>query len=304
MAASKPGVRPSHVPALRAAATMIPFVVLTLPLIVLFGLYLYVRGHVAIWYGRYVRPLLAKGGASVYHGAVRPGATDGSGKRHVHHHPALAEAATTLAVKLRRGEYTSAELVEVFISQIERVNPIMNAVCAKRFETARAEARAADALLAAARAGKRAVDSLPPFLGVPCSMKECLAVEGMPQSSGVVARKDFRATADATVVARYKAAGLIILANTNVSELCMWYSSANYLYGASRNAYDTRRIVGGSSGGEAALISAAGAPCGIGSDIGACHRIVVCSVCLCVSVAASRHSTAEVPVSMACSPVA
>ena len=66
-------------------------------------------------------------------------------------------------------------------------------------------------------------------------------------------------------------AGFIILATTNLSELCMWYESNNKVYGRTNNAYNGRRIVGGSSGGEAALISAAGAPCGIG-------------VCMCVCV--------------------
>lgn len=261
------GMRPSHARALRAGISMLVFVVAALPLVLAFGAYLLVRGHAAIAFTRCRRYFARRGRG------VRQGEQHKRGRAHVHHHPALAEPATVLAQKLRAGEYSSAELVDAFIAQIERVNPVMNAVCARRYDVARAEAAAADALLKQARAGKRGWETLPPFCGVPCSMKECLAVAGMPQSSGVVARKAYRAAQDATVVARYKRAGFIILANTNVSELCMWYSSSNFVYGPSRNAYDPRRIVGGSSGGEAALISAAGAPCGIGSDIGGSIRM-------------------------------
>lgn len=55
-----------------------------------------------------------------------------------------------------------------------------------------------------------------------------------------------------------KRAGAIVLAITNVSEVCMWWESNNTIYGRSKNPYDTRRIVGGSSGGEGALLSAGG----------------------------------------------
>jgi fatty acid amide hydrolase 2 len=70
-----------------------------------------------------------------------------------------------------------------------------------------------------------------------------------------------------------KNAGAIHLAMTNVSEVCMWWESVNAVHGRSRNAYDGRRIVGGSSGGEGALISAAGSLVGIGSDIGGSIRM-------------------------------
>lgn len=70
-----------------------------------------------------------------------------------------------------------------------------------------------------------------------------------------------------------KEAGAIVLAITNVPEVCMWWESVNTLYGRSKNPYDTRRITGGSSGGEAALIGAAGSVIGLGSDIGGSIRM-------------------------------
>lgn len=71
---------------------------------------------------------------------------------------------------------------------------------------------------------------------------------GMPNSSGLVTRKDYRCENDCPVVERLREAGAIPYCITNVSELCMWYESANRLYGRSCNPYNTSRIVGGSSG--------------------------------------------------------
>ncbi|KAK6013430.1 hypothetical protein OSTOST_21252 [Ostertagia ostertagi] len=70
-----------------------------------------------------------------------------------------------------------------------------------------------------------------------------------------------------------EAAGAILIAVTNVPEACYWVETSNGIYGQTKNPYDTRRSVGGSSGGEGALISAAGSVIGIGSDIGGSIRI-------------------------------
>lgn len=71
---------------------------------------------------------------------------------------------------------------------------------------------------------------------------------GMPNTSGLVNRRNVIATSDATVVSRLKQAGAIPLGVTNCSELCMWYESSNRVYGRTNNPYDLQRIVGGSSG--------------------------------------------------------
>ncbi|MDB4964737.1 MAG: hypothetical protein JWN44_426 [Myxococcales bacterium] len=176
-----------------------------------------------------------------------------------------------LARRIRGGQLTSRAAVEAHIARIDAVNPVINAVVAARYAQARAEADAADARIAATPAGER--DGLPPYLGVPCTIKECFALTGMPQSSGLVARKDFIADCDATTVARLRAAGAIPLGVTNVSELCMWYESNNRVYGRTNNPYDPSRIVGGSSGGEGAIIGAGGSPFGLGSDVGGSIRM-------------------------------
>jgi fatty acid amide hydrolase 2 len=108
---------------------------------------------------------------------------------------------------------------------------------------------------------------------VPCTIKESFSLAGMPNSSGLVARAGLRAGADATAVARLRRAGAIPVGVTNVSELCMWMESDNRVYGRTRNPYDPRRIVGGSSGGEGAVVAAAGVPFGLGSDVGGSIRM-------------------------------
>jgi fatty acid amide hydrolase 2 len=173
--------------------------------------------------------------------------------------------AVEIAARIRAGTLSPVEAVEAHIGRIQAVNPHINAVCVDRFDAARQEARQAEA---AVRAG----GELPPFHGVPCTIKELIAVEGLPWTAGVVARKHIRATQDAPQVARLREAGAIIMGLTNISEAGLWLESDNKVYGRTRNPWDTRRMAGGSSGGEAAVIGAGGSPMGLGADIGGSIR--------------------------------
>ena len=176
-------------------------------------------------------------------------------------------SATRLAHLIRQRQVSSCEGVDAHIAAIERVNPRLNAVVQGRFEQAREEARRADVAVASRGPGE-----LPPLLGVPCTIKEAFAVQGMPNACGVVARKDVTAREDATVVARLREAGAIPLGVTNTSELCVWMESDNRVYGRTNNAYDVARTAGGSSGGEGSIIGAGASPFGIGSDVGGSLR--------------------------------
>ena len=179
----------------------------------------------------------------------------------------LTLSATRLAELIRSRQATSRDILERHIARIEAVNPALNAVVAKRYTEARFEADAADARVLAGEEG------LPPFHGVPCTIKECFSLTGMPHSAGLVARKHVRATSDATTVARVRAAGAIPMGVTNTSELCMWMETNNRLYGRTNNPYDVSRIVGGSSGGEGAIVGSGASPFGLGSDIGGSIRM-------------------------------
>ncbi len=169
---------------------------------------------------------------------------------------------------VRARKVSARELFEAHAAQIARANPSINALVTLRLETARAEADAADERLA-----REGADGLPAFHGVPCTIKESFALEGMPWTAGLVSRRGTVAERDAPTVARLRAAGLIPLGVTNTSELCMWFESHNYNYGRTTSAYDPGRIAGGSSGGEGAAVGSGMSPCGLGSDIGGSIRL-------------------------------
>jgi fatty acid amide hydrolase 2 len=175
---------------------------------------------------------------------------------------------TALARLIREGALSSREAVEHHIARVERVNPILNAVVHTRFDAARSEADAADA-----RTRTTAAADLPPLHGVPCTIKESFALAGMPNCSGLVARRKHVSDFDAVAVKRLRAAGAIPLGVTNTSELCMWMESDNHVYGRTNNPYDPSRLVGGSSGGEGAIVGSGASPFGLGSDIGGSIRL-------------------------------
>ncbi|MBF0237758.1 MAG: amidase [SAR324 cluster bacterium] len=180
----------------------------------------------------------------------------------------LKLSALQLAQLIHSKEVTSLEVVNTHIARIESVNPELNAVVCNRFEQARAEARKVDEQL-----HEEQMETIPPLLGVPCTIKECFRVSGMPNTSGLVARKGFVAEDNATAVQRLLKAGAIPLGVTNTSELCMWMETNNRVYGRTNNPYDPARIVGGSSGGEGSIVGAGGVPFGLGSDVGGSIRM-------------------------------
>jgi fatty acid amide hydrolase 2 len=180
----------------------------------------------------------------------------------------LTYSATRLAEMIRNQETTSIDVVDAHIFRIKRVNPKINALVQSRFDAARTEAELADDLI---RSNDKT--NLPPFLGVPCTIKESFCLTGMPNTGGLLKRKNCIARQDATAVARLRTAGAIPLGVTNVSEMCLWMESYNPLYGKTCNAYQAHRTAGGSSGGEAAVIASGGSPFGLGSDIGGSIRM-------------------------------
>jgi fatty acid amide hydrolase 2 len=181
--------------------------------------------------------------------------------------PSVVRAsAVQLAEWIRTGRSSARSVVQVHVDHARAVNPTLNAIVHMRFDAALAEADAVDAALAAG-------EPLPPLAGVPCTIKESFALVGCPHTGGHAARRGHVATTDAVTVARLRAAGAIPLGVTNTSELCMWMESSNPLYGRSNNPYDPRRIVGGSSGGEGAIVGSGASPFGLGSDIGGSIRM-------------------------------
>ncbi|XP_030376034.1 fatty-acid amide hydrolase 2 [Scaptodrosophila lebanonensis] len=187
--------------------------------------------------------------------------------------PILLESASSLAHKIRTQQLSSVQVLEAFIHRVKEVNPILNCVVDERYNQALKEASEADALI---QSSQYTVDQLAknkPFLGVPITTKDCIAVKGMLHTSGLYSRRGMRANQDADAMALMRKAGAIPFALTNVSEVCMWWESNNTVHGRTRNAYDTHRIVGGSSGGEGCVQASAASAFGLGSDIGGSIRM-------------------------------
>ncbi len=183
---------------------------------------------------------------------------------------ALTErAAVELAAAIRSRETSSREVVQAHIDRLRVFGSRINAVVADRFEDALREAELADERVDAAGAD----GELPPLLGVPFTVKESIALAGMPQSAGLVARGAHRSSVNAPAVQQLTDAGAIPLGVTNTSELTLWIESVNRVYGRTSTPYDPRRSAGGSSGGEGAAVGSGGSPFGVGSDIGGSIRI-------------------------------
>ena len=165
-----------------------------------------------------------------------------------------------MAGAVRAREVSSVELVEACLRRIETVNPRINAVV-RLAPDAVDRARAADAELAHGIAAG-------PLHGVPFTIKDSLDTAGLVTTAGSVGWADRVPDRDATVVARLKAAGGILLGKTNTPEFTWSDETDNLVFGRTNNPYDLDRTPGGSSGGPGAIVAAAGSPLDIGSDTG------------------------------------
>jgi amidase len=174
---------------------------------------------------------------------------------------------TAQARLIRNGEISAEELVNAHLRRIAEVNPSLNAVVETLEASARDAARTVDRQRASGAA-------LPPLAGVPFSIKDSIAVQGTVCTAGTLGLEHAApSAADATLVARLRAAGAIPLARTNLPDLLFAFESDNLIRGRTNNPYDLSRTSGGSSGGEAALIAACGSPFGLGSDAAGSVRL-------------------------------
>jgi Asp-tRNA(Asn)/Glu-tRNA(Gln) amidotransferase A subunit family amidase len=174
--------------------------------------------------------------------------------------------AAEMAGRIRRKEISVTELADAHLSKIEHVNPRINAFVSIDPKRVRRDA-------AAAQSAVQRGESLGPLHGVPLTIKSSIDVSGLPCEAGTKLRAGNVPESDAPLVARLRAAGAIILGNTNVPELLMAYETDNLLYGRTNNPWDLARTPGGSSGGEAAAIAAGCSAGGVGSDGGGSIRV-------------------------------
>ena len=181
-------------------------------------------------------------------------------------------SATKLAALIRAKKLSSVEAVNLLYKRIDEVNPKINAVVQFCRVRALTEAAAADAALAQGK-------NLGPLHGVPMTIKDSIDTEGVISTAGTVGRMNYVPPKDATVVARLRKAGAVLLGKTNTPEWTLGgggipgvSTTANIIYGITRNPYDTTRSTSGSSGGAGAIVAAGGAPFDIGTDWGGSIR--------------------------------
>ncbi|TMF68497.1 MAG: amidase [Chloroflexi bacterium] len=178
----------------------------------------------------------------------------------------IGASAGWLARAIRDRKVSSLEVVRAHLEHIHTVNPRLNAVVFATAESAIKEARAAD------RHNKR-TSALGPLHGVPFTAKDIFNTAGLPTTAGLRMMRSHVPDHDATVIARMRGAGAILIGKTNCPPGGAGSDSWNPLHGGTRNPYDINRSPGGSSSGEASIIAAGGSPLGIGSDSGGSIRM-------------------------------
>jgi Asp-tRNA(Asn)/Glu-tRNA(Gln) amidotransferase A subunit family amidase len=179
-----------------------------------------------------------------------------------------------LAAGIRARKISPVEIIDAHLRRIESFQPRLNAFVHLDADRALAQARSAEAAVVRG-------NSLGPLHGVPLSLKSCIDVAGWPCPAGSLLRKDYTPQADAPLVSRLKAAGAILLGNTNTPEFLMAYETNNLLNGKTSNPWNLEYSAGGSSGGEAAAIAAGCSTGGVGSDGGGSIRVPAhfCGIC-------------------------
>ncbi|MBT3972973.1 MAG: amidase, partial [Acidiferrobacteraceae bacterium] len=165
-----------------------------------------------------------------------------------------------LAGLIAKKELTPSELIETTISRIESLNPKLNAIIARCFDTA------CDSIAQGLPAG--------PLTGVPYLVKDLNTVlAGLPATNGSRAFAKTIPTKDGLLISRLKAAGLVILGKTNTPEFGLNICTSPMLFGPTVNPFDHSRSAGGSSGGSACAVASGMLPAAHATDSGGSIRI-------------------------------
>jgi amidase len=174
-------------------------------------------------------------------------------------------SAVEMARLIRAKKLSAREALAMHLTQIERVNPKVNAIVTLVPELAAAAAAKADEALAR---GER----LGPLHGLPVAHKDLLDTRGIRTTFGSPLYKDNVPTEDDIVVERMRRAGAITIGKTNTPEFGSGSQTFNTVFGATNNPYDLTKTCGGSSGGAAVALACGLVPVASGSDTGGSLR--------------------------------
>ena len=169
-----------------------------------------------------------------------------------------------LSALLQSRKISAAELLDRYISRIERVNPVLNAYVSNTFDEAKKNAEFADKLIAEGRAT--------PLTGIPMALKDNICSDGHLTTCCSKILQGFRPYYDAAVWEKLRAQGAVLLGKTNMDEFAMGSASETSVYGAPKNPVNIALVTGGSSGGSAAAVKADIAAYALGSDTGGSVR--------------------------------
>ena len=169
-----------------------------------------------------------------------------------------------IGAALAARKISSVELTQLYLDRIARLNPALNAFITLNPELSLAQAKAADARIAAGKA-----DAL---TGIPLAQKDIFCAKGWLTTCGSKMLHNFVSPYDAHVITQFNNAGAIILGKTNMDEFAMGSSNETSFYGPVKNPWDTQRVPGGSSGGTAAAVAARLCAAATGTDTGGSIR--------------------------------
>jgi len=174
--------------------------------------------------------------------------------------------ATEMVQRIRSRELSCREVMEAHLDQIERVNPIVNAIVTQiPSEQALTLADAADEALVQGK-------EVGPLHGLPIAHKDLVPTKGLRTTFGSPIFKDFVPEDDGLIVERLKKAGAITIGKTNTPEFGAGSQTFNPVFGETLNPYDTTKTCGGSSGGAAVSLACGMLPLADGSDMGGSLR--------------------------------